>query len=190
MLYLYTPGPAGIRTMSLVSLASCAFTINSMFAFLSGPASFDAARVSAALPSGVGFLGAAVIWKHGSTPSTHQVFGLTTASSVWLSSAIGVAAGGALYFVAVFTTGLVMSILRFGPKNLSDDRSERSENGEGSEEGSETANIRNQEKDTESKSATTNEDTTFAGGDGWKRVRRVGSHTTPTSKKAVLSSLN
>ena len=42
--------PAGIRTMSLVSLGSCLFTINSTFAFLNGPMSWDASRVSAAIP--------------------------------------------------------------------------------------------------------------------------------------------
>merc|ERR1712238_293673 len=44
--------PAGIRTMSLVSLGSCLFTINSTFAFLDGPMSWDASRISAAIPSG------------------------------------------------------------------------------------------------------------------------------------------
>jgi len=49
--------PAGIRTMSLVSLGSALFTINSTFGFVSGPMGWDASRVSAAIPSGVGFLG-------------------------------------------------------------------------------------------------------------------------------------
>lgn len=44
--------PAGIRTMALVSLGSCLFTINSAFAFLDGPMSWDASRISAAIPSG------------------------------------------------------------------------------------------------------------------------------------------
>ena len=56
--------PAGIRTMAMVCLGACVFTIDSMFAFLDGPMSWDASRVSAAIPSGVGFLGAASIWKN------------------------------------------------------------------------------------------------------------------------------
>lgn len=48
--------PAGVRTMSLVSLGSCVFTIDSMFAFSSSPDSWDSSRVAAAIPSGVGFL--------------------------------------------------------------------------------------------------------------------------------------
>lgn len=55
--------PAGIRTMALVSLGSCLFTINSAFAFLDGPMEWDASRISAAIPSGVGFLGAGLIFK-------------------------------------------------------------------------------------------------------------------------------
>ena len=55
--------PAGIRTMALVSLGSCLFTINSAFAFLDGPMGWDASRISAAIPSGVGFLGAGLIFK-------------------------------------------------------------------------------------------------------------------------------
>jgi len=55
--------PAGIRTMGLVSLGSCFFTISSMVAFRSSTMGWDSARVAAAIPSGVGFLGAGLIWK-------------------------------------------------------------------------------------------------------------------------------
>jgi hypothetical protein len=104
-----------------------------MFAFLSGPNEWDASRVTAALPSGVGFLGAAVIWKAGTTVEDHQVFGLTTAASVWLSAAVGVASGGAQYFVAIFTVTLVMVMLRFGP---------RQEKSNESEDGSDTSSMK------------------------------------------------
>lgn len=55
--------PAGIRTMSLVSLGSCFFTISSNFAFQSSTMGWDSSRVSAAIPSGCGFLGAGLICK-------------------------------------------------------------------------------------------------------------------------------
>jgi len=55
--------PAGIRTMALVSLGSCIFTITSILAFEDGPMSWDSSRVAAAIPSGVGFLGAGLIWR-------------------------------------------------------------------------------------------------------------------------------
>jgi putative Mg2+ transporter-C (MgtC) family protein len=81
--------PAGIRTMSLVSLGSCLFTINSAYAFMNGPMSWDASRISAAIPSGVGFLGAGLIFKKTEEDSGSMVVhGLTTAASVWLSAAV------------------------------------------------------------------------------------------------------
>ncbi|KNC83045.1 hypothetical protein SARC_04692 [Sphaeroforma arctica JP610] len=109
---------AGIRTMSLTSLGSCCFTLCSMFAFTTGPMAWDASRVSAAIPSGVGFLGAGLIWKGSSLDgSSPQVHGLTTAASVWLSAAVGTAAGGRMYFVCTYVVCLLMVILRFAPRS-------------------------------------------------------------------------
>jgi len=58
---------------------------------------WDASRVAAAIPSGVGFLGAGLIWKQAAedddgTP-TQVIHGLTTAASLWLSAALGIACG-------------------------------------------------------------------------------------------------
>ena len=114
--------PAGIRTMSLVSLGSCLFTINSAFAFRDGPMEWDASRIAAAIPSGVGFLGAGLIFKKSSDEDGSMVVhGLTTAASVWLSAAVGIACGGELYFAATFGTCLMMLLLRFGPRGTDDD---------------------------------------------------------------------
>lgn len=111
--------PAGIRTMSLVSLGSVFFTISSQLAFKSSTMGWDSSRVTAAIPSGVGFLGAGLIWK-GSVAvdgqQVQQVHGLTTAASVWLSAAVGVGCGGALYFTTAYATLLVLMVLRYGPK--------------------------------------------------------------------------
>lgn len=122
--------PAGIRTMALVSLGSALFTINSTFGFLAGPMSWDASRVSAAIPSGVGFLGAGLIMKSSEVdPETgerhHLVQGITTAAATWLSAAVGIACGGGMYFTAFFSTALNLMLLRFGPRqgNSSDDAS-------------------------------------------------------------------
>mmetsp|Transcript_28276 Transcript_28276/g.62985 ORF Transcript_28276/g.62985 Transcript_28276/m.62985 type:complete len:328 (-) Transcript_28276:199-1182(-) len=131
--------PAGIRTMSLVSLGSCLFTINSTMAFLKGPMNWDASRVSAAIPSGVGFLGAGLIFKKDETNEegerTHVVHGLTTAASVWLSAAVGIACGGDLYFAAAFCTAVMMLLLRFGPRSLDHDNEEEEEEEEDYEPG-------------------------------------------------------
>ena len=90
--------------MRLVSLGACFFTTSSMMAFKSSMMGWDASRVASALPSGVGFLGGALIWK-GSVfveeQEMQQVHGLTTAASLWLSAAVGVSVGGALYLVTI-----------------------------------------------------------------------------------------
>ncbi|CAJ1949326.1 unnamed protein product [Cylindrotheca closterium] len=116
--------PAGIRTMSMVSLGSCLFTINSTYAFLDGPMTWDSSRVSAAIPSGVGFLGAGLIFKKeersAAGDSNHVVHGLTTAASLWISAAVGVAVGGGLYFPATFGVTVLMLVLRFAPRGTDD----------------------------------------------------------------------
>jgi uncharacterized membrane protein YhiD involved in acid resistance len=107
--------------MSLVSLGSCLFSICSAYAFIDGPMAWDASRVSAAIPSGVGFLGAGLIFKNQkkdeySGEESHVVHGLTTAASLWLSAAVGIACGGALYFVSTFSVATMLVLLRFGPR--------------------------------------------------------------------------
>eukprot|EP00756_Hemistasia_phaeocysticola_P034296 Hpha_TRINITY_DN16514_c1_g5::TRINITY_DN16514_c1_g5_i1::g.134012::m.134012/K07507/mgtC; putative Mg2+ transporter-C (MgtC) family protein len=120
--------PAGIRTMVTVSVGAALFTLNSMFAFLSGPMEWDSSRVSAALPSGVGFLGAAVIWKQTTEDGRQNINGVTTAASVWLSAAVGTAAGGGLYISALFTVLITINLLRFGPRmDRKDDEEEEDE---------------------------------------------------------------
>jgi len=56
--------------------------------------------VAAAIPSGVGFLGAGMIWKQAASDTdgynAQTVHGLTTAASLWLSAAVGIASGGAV----------------------------------------------------------------------------------------------
>jgi len=91
------------------------------FAFRSTTQEWDAARVSAAVPSGVGFLGSALIWKEtegekGTPSERHSVHGLTTAASVWLSAAVGIGAGGALYLYCLWCVVLVVFVLRLGPR--------------------------------------------------------------------------
>lgn len=116
--------PAGIRTMGLVSLASCLFTINAVFAFLIGPPlHWDPTMVPLTIPSAVGFLGAGLIVKYAETDELTGekrlvVIGFHTANSIWLSAAVGVACGGGMYFVATFTAALVLVLLRFGPRQL------------------------------------------------------------------------
>lgn len=101
---------AGIQTYSLVSLGSCIFTLISIELFNSSAGvsgvNFDPSRIVQAVAVGIGFLGAGVIFQR-----TSRVEGLTTAAGLWTVSAVGIAVGAQLYFLAVFATLLVFLIL-------------------------------------------------------------------------------
>lgn len=81
--------PAGLRTHILVALASALF---SMTGVMASGSSGDPARIAAQVVTGIGFLGAGTIMRHGSV-----VRGLTTAASLWMAAALGVAAGFGWY---------------------------------------------------------------------------------------------
>ncbi len=96
---------AGLRTTILITLGSALFTILSMR--ISGDSS-DYTRIAANIVSGIGFLGAGVILQeHG------RVKGLTTAATIWVSAAIGMACGSGEYLPAVAVTALTMIVLIF-----------------------------------------------------------------------------
>ena len=85
---------AGVRTHFLVGLGSALFMVISQFGF--GDAErFDAARVAAQVVSGMGFLGAGLIIFH-----KNSVRGLTTAAGIWVVSAIGLASGAGMFWLA------------------------------------------------------------------------------------------
>ena len=91
--------PAGLRTNMLIAISSCLFTILSIEGFPLQGAAQDTARVAAQIVTGVGFLGAGAVLQ-----SKQHVRGLTTAASIWLVAAIGMAVGTGLLFLAIFTT--------------------------------------------------------------------------------------
>ena len=94
---------AGVRTHAFVAVGSCLFTILSRTAFTSG---YDPSRVAAQVVVGIGFLGAGLIFHHG----THTE-GLTTAAGLWVVAAIGMAAGTAQYALAIATTVVALLLL-------------------------------------------------------------------------------
>jgi putative Mg2+ transporter-C (MgtC) family protein len=104
--------PAGLRTHSVVALASATFmVVSTRFIFFqhylsSDLVEVDASRIAASVVSGIGFLGAGAILRTGIT-----VRGLTTAATLWLVAAIGMAAGGAMYAVAIIVTILGLATL-------------------------------------------------------------------------------
>lgn len=99
--------PAGLRTHMLVAAGAACFTVASIYGFDGLGTNRDPARLAAQIVSGIGFLGAGVIFR------THaSVRGLTTAASIWMVSALGVLCGLGLYWVAAFSTILTWFILR------------------------------------------------------------------------------
>ena len=95
---------AGIRTHAIVCLASALMVIVSKYGFFD-IGNYDAARVAAQVVSGIGFLGAGLIFI-----KNNAVNGLTTAAGVWATAGIGLAMGAGLYAVAIFGTLLIVII--------------------------------------------------------------------------------
>ena len=100
---------AGFRTHLLVSVGSCLFTLVSAYGFhefLVGGGSIvraDPTRIAAQIVTGIGFLGAGAIIRQG-----FSVRGLTTAATLWVVAAIGMASGAGYFSAAVITTVLVL----------------------------------------------------------------------------------
>lgn len=92
---------AGLRTHLLVGVGAALFTVVSAYGFgeLTGDRPSDPGRIAAQVVSGIGFLGAGVIF----TRST-VVHGLTTAATIWLVAAVGMACGAQLPIVAIAVT--------------------------------------------------------------------------------------
>jgi putative Mg2+ transporter-C (MgtC) family protein len=103
---------AGLRTHLLVSVGSALFTIVSAYGFrefLVSNASVvraDPTRIAAQIVTGIGFLGAGAIIRQGLS-----VRGLTTAATLWVVAAIGMAAGAGYYSAAVITTVVALAAL-------------------------------------------------------------------------------
>jgi len=108
---------AGFRTHLIVSLGACVFTLVSAYAWTDWTFStasgvvFDPTRIAAQIVTGIGFLGAGAIIVRGIS-----VRGLTTAATLWVVAAIGMAAGTGYYPVAVGAAVLVLVSL--GPLRL------------------------------------------------------------------------
>jgi len=100
--------PAGLRTHAMVAVTSALLAIVSAYGFAdflkSNPgASLDPSRIAAQIVTGVGFLGAGVIFLR-----NDSVHGLTTAASMWAVAGIGLAAGSGLVITATIATAVVL----------------------------------------------------------------------------------
>nr|WP_281179282.1 MgtC/SapB family protein [Vulcanibacillus modesticaldus] len=99
--------PAGFRTHILVSIGSALIMLISIYGFtdflLEENVRFDPSRIAAQVVTGIGFLGAGTILRHGFT-----VTGLTTAASLWVVAGIGLAIGAGFYSGALVATLFVL----------------------------------------------------------------------------------
>jgi len=95
--------PAGFRTIMLICLGACIFSLLSEAV---GGADYERTRIAAQIVSGIGFLGAGTIMQ-----SRGSVSGLTTAATLWVVAAIGMAVGAGAYLQAVVGSALVMLAL-------------------------------------------------------------------------------
>ena len=95
---------AGLRTNILIALGSALFTV--MSSRLGDAPGTDLSRVASQIVVGVGFLGAGAIMRNGT-----DVKGLTTAATIWVNAALGVAVGGGEYHLAFIATGVTLAVL-------------------------------------------------------------------------------
>ena len=100
----YQNKPAGFRTIALICVGATLFTILSYR--LGNSVSVD--RVAANIVTGIGFIGAGVIFKNNNT-----VYGLTTASTIWLAAGLGMTVGVGAYILAVVVLITALMVLSF-----------------------------------------------------------------------------
>jgi len=94
---------AGVRTNALIALGAALFTI---VGFEMTKDTGDPSRVASTIVTGIGFLGAGAILRTGT-----NIHGLTTAATIWVNAAIGMAAGAGAYALAVSATTISVVVL-------------------------------------------------------------------------------
>jgi putative Mg2+ transporter-C (MgtC) family protein len=108
--------PAGLRTHTLVSFGSAVFTLIIMQTGELQTSADALSRVIQGIAAGVGFLGAGEIVRQSSQESERlQIHGLTSAAAIWVSAALGIAAGCGLWqlgFISALLTFLVLNVFK------------------------------------------------------------------------------
>lgn len=99
----YRDKSAGFRTMIIIAVGSALFTLLSI---KMGTAEKESTRIAAAIVTGIGFLGAGVVLKDGAT-----IRGITTAATIWLVAALGMASGLREYELVGAVTVIMMIVL-------------------------------------------------------------------------------
>lgn len=103
---------AGLRTHAIVALSAALMMIISKYGF-EDIGKFDGSRVASQIVSGVGFLGAGIIFVKNRT----VISGLTTAAGLWGTAGVGMAIGGGLYSIGISTTVLIVLIQVYFHRN-------------------------------------------------------------------------
>ncbi|WP_294240001.1 MgtC/SapB family protein [uncultured Chryseobacterium sp.] len=99
----YRNKSAGLRTFILISFGSCLFTILSLKIGIANPD-----RLAANIVTGIGFLGAGVIFK-----DDNKIGGITTATTIWATASLGMCIGSGHIYLALLGVALVLLILTF-----------------------------------------------------------------------------
>lgn len=95
---------AGMRTHAIVAMGAALMMMLSKYAFFD-IAKYDASRVAAQIVSGIGFLGAGIIFVE-----NHTVSGLTTAAGIWATSGIGMAVGAGMYCLGIGSAVILIAV--------------------------------------------------------------------------------
>jgi putative Mg2+ transporter-C (MgtC) family protein len=103
----YRQKPAGLRTNILIAVGSALFTTISITIAREGG---TPDRVAAQVVTGIGFLGAGAILRSG-----RSVHGMTTAATIWVNAAVGMAAGAGAYAMAALATAITLAVLSLLP---------------------------------------------------------------------------
>jgi len=102
----YRSKSAGFRTMIMISIGSCFFTM--MSSYIGGTGNPD--RIASNIVTGIGFLGAGVIFR-----GENKVNGITTAATIWTVAAVGMGIGAGKYFAAGCASILILMVLALLP---------------------------------------------------------------------------
>lgn len=99
--------PAGLRTNILIAVGAALFTTVSIRL---GATSGTPDRIAAQIVTGIGFLGAGALLR-----GEHSVHGMTTAATIWINAAVGMAAGAGEYATASVATAITLAVLTLLP---------------------------------------------------------------------------
>jgi len=102
----YSGKAAGFRTTIMISIGACFFTMMSIA--IGSPGNAD--RIASNIVTGIGFLGAGVIFR-----GENRINGITTAATIWAVAAVGMGIGGGYYFAAGCASILILFILMVLP---------------------------------------------------------------------------